>query len=51
MIKYIELRHFYHTNSDSLYLIYLHRFSIARLAFGDQVYFGHGFSLQDHNGD
>ena len=39
MIKYIELRHFYHTNSDSLYLIYLHRFSIARLAFGDQGIF------------
>jgi len=38
-MKYIELRHFYHTNSDLLYLIYLHRFSVARLAFGDQSIF------------
>ena len=35
-MKYIELRHFYYMNSDLLYLIYLHRFSGARLAFGDQ---------------
>jgi len=50
-MKYIELRHFYYTNSDLLHLIYSHRFSVARLAFGDEVSFRHGFSLQDHNGD
>lgn len=38
-MKHIELRHFYYTNSDLLYLIYPHRFSGARLAFGDQGIF------------
>lgn len=38
-MKYIELRHFYYTNSDLLHLIYSHRFSVARLAFGDEGIF------------